>query len=77
MGNAQERRYRPPECCSAVNGAVCGNPNEGDFSTRYGERASLTMRTGMRRFTRLTNGFSKKLECTRSFAEGSFEVEPP
>ena len=62
QGGQQERKYSPGECCGTIVGTVCGNPRGEDISTSFVERANLTMRMHMRRFTRLTNGFSKKLD---------------
>ena len=76
-GHEVDRGYSPPVCVGAEKHWIMGKPNRAHVSTSFVERQNLTMRMAIRRFTRLTNAFSKKLDnlkaaCALHFAYYNF-----
>jgi IS1 family transposase len=71
-----EKRYSPLKCSGIEKIVVNGSPDPAQISTSYVERQNLTMRMGMRRFTRLTNAFSKKADNLKCAVALHFMYDP-
>ncbi len=69
-----ERRYSPGECCGEIVNVICGAPDPSHIATSYSERFNLEVRTKNRRLTRLTNGFSRKVENLEHSMDVGFMV---
>jgi hypothetical protein len=62
LAEGVEKRYSPAVCLTCESRTITGDPNPNHSNTSYVDRQNLSMRMGMRRFNRLTNAFSKKIE---------------